>query len=206
MRQEGQGLADSGLDPIPANGVIMWPMKPIALICLLLLVSNPAWAECPEAADIAAQETALFEQARAAKNELAAAPIRQALWQLWAKAPDEPAQALLDRGMAARSSYNFVGAVEAFDKLVAYCPDYAEGYNQRAFVNFLREDFDAALPDLDRALARNPNHVAALSGKALTLMGLGRGEEAQEVLRAAVELNPWIPERGLLQELPGEEL
>ena len=108
--------------------------------------------------------------------------------------------------MAARGSYDFLGAIDAFDRLVEYCPDYAEGYNQRAFVNFLREDYEAALPDLDRALERSPRHVAALSGKALTLMGLGRGDEAQEVLREAVELNPWIPERGLLQELPGEEL
>ncbi|MEP5198489.1 MAG: tetratricopeptide repeat protein, partial [Paracoccaceae bacterium] len=133
-------------------------------------------------------------------------PIRQALWKLWATAPDAAAQALLDRGMSARGSYDFLGAIEAFDRLVEYCPDYAEGYNQRAFVNFLREDFEPALTDLDLALARNPNHVAALSGKALTLMGLGRGDEAQEVLREAIKLNPWIPERGLLTEPLGEEL
>ena len=28
-------------------------------------------------------------------------------------------------------------------------------------------------------------------------MGLGRHDEAQEVLRDALELNPWLPERGL---------
>jgi len=92
---------------------------------------------------------------------------------------------------------------DAFDRLIDYCPDYAEGYNQRAFVNFLREDFAAALVDLDLALERRPRHVAAMSGKALTLMGLGRHDEAQEILREAVKLNPWIPEAGLLQ---GEEL
>ena len=128
------------------------------------------------------------------------------LWELWATAPDEAAQALLDRGMTARASYDFLSALEAFDRLVEYCPDYAEGYNQRAFVNFLREDFAAALVDLDEALARRPSHVAALSGKALTLMGLGRHDEAQVFLRLAYELNPWIPERGLLQDPPGKDL
>ena len=168
--------------------------------------ATPLWADCPPSPDITDQEAALFTLAQAAENELAAQPIRQALWQLWATAPDEAAQALLDRGMSARGSYDFLGAMDAFDRLVEYCPDYAEGYNQRAFVNFLREDFEPALTDLDLALARNPNHVAALSGKALTLMGLGRGDEAQDVLREAIKLNPWIPERGLLSEPSGEEL
>ncbi|RVT85943.1 tetratricopeptide repeat protein [Rhodobacteraceae bacterium CCMM004] len=125
------------------------------------------------------------------------------MWEIWTDAPDEIAQALLDDGMARRSSYDFLGAQAAFDRLVGYCPDYAEGYNQRAFVAFLRQDYAAALEDLDRALARAPSHVGALSGKALTLMGLGRMDAAQETLRAALRLNPWIPERGLL--LPAEE-
>ena len=181
-------------------------MKHIVLTCLLPFLATAALAECPSPPDIKAEQDALLEEARAAQNEMAARPIRQALWALWAKAPDEAAQALLDRGMSARSSYDFVAALDAFDRLVDYCPDYAEGYNQRAFVYFLREDFETALPDLDRALERSPNHVAAMSGKALTLMGLGRNDEAQDVLRDAVGLNPWIPERGLLQELPGEEL
>jgi len=82
---------------------------------------------------------------------------------------------------------------------VDYCPAYAEGYNQRAFVNFLRQNFAPALEDLDRALALSPRHIAALSGKALTLMGLGRDAEAQDVLRSALELNPWLNERHLLK-------
>lgn len=181
-------------------------MKTFFAICLTSLLGTPLWADCPPPPDIAAQEAMLLNQARSAKNELAAQPVRQALWKLWATAPDEAAQALLDKGMSARASYDFLGAIEALDKLVEYCPDYAEGYNQRAFVNFLREDYDAALPDLDLALARSPNHVAAMSGKALTLMGMGRGDEAQKVLRQAVKLNPWIPERGLLTQPLGEEL
>ena len=39
-------------------------------------------------------------------------------------------------------------ATDALDRLVEYCPNYAEGYNQRAFVSFLRQDFEAALVEL----------------------------------------------------------
>lgn len=178
----------------------------LVVALFLTFAAGPVLAGCPPPPDIAEAEAALLARARAATTEGQGRQVSSELWKLWAMAPDEPAQALLDRGMAARSSYDFLAAIEAFDKLVEYCPDYAEGYNQRAFVHFLRQDYEAALVDLDLALERAPNHVAAMSGKALTLMGLGRQEEAQVVLRAAVALNPWIPERGMLQEPPGKDL
>ena len=181
-------------------------MKHLLILPFLPFLAAPAFADCPAPPDISAAADLLLDRAQAAPNEMAAHGISSQLWELWAKAPDEQAQALLDRGMAARSSYNFVDAIDAFDRLTEYCPDYAEGYNQRAFVSFLRQDFATALVDLDRAIERSPRHVAAISGKALTLMGMGRDDEAQDVLREAVELNPWISERSLLIEPQGEEL
>jgi len=139
----------------------------------------------------------LIDEIGQAGTEAEGRAVSNRMWALWTQAPDAPAQALLDRGMRARSSFDFIGALEAFDRLVAYCPDYAEGYNQRAFVHYLTQRFPAALADLDRALARNPRHVGALSGKALTLLALGRIAEARQVLAAALTLNPWLPERGL---------
>ena len=178
-------------------------MKCVSIAVPLFLAATLAAAECPSTPDILAQEDALFAELREAENEMQGQDINRSLWELWTKAPDSAAQALLDQGMSARRSYDFLRAIDRFDRLVEYCPDYAEGYNQRAFVNFLREDFAAALIDLDLALERSPRHVGALSGKALTLMGLGQNDEAQKVLREALALNPWIPERGLLQ---GREL
>ena len=173
------------------------------ILLALLLTGTAAHADCPAPPDISAAQNALLAEARSLPNGRQAREISNRLWELWAKAPDEVAQDLLDQGMAARASFNFVAATEALDRLVNYCPDYAEGYNQRAFVNFLREDYEAALVDLNLALERQPKHVAAMSGKALTLIGLGRDQEAQDVLREAVKLNPWIPEAGLLR---GKEL
>ncbi len=173
---------------------------------IVLFAAQAAYADCPSPHDISEEEARLLAHIQEAENEMAARTVSSELWSLWTKAPDEPAQSLLDRGMSARSSWDFLAALEALDRLVEYCPEYAEGYNQRAFVNFLREDFAAALVDLDKALERHPTHFAAMSGKALTLMGLGRHDEAQEVLRAALKLNPWLPERGYLVEPKGEDL
>lgn len=183
-------------------------MKRALALCLgLALSAGPLLADgCPEAPDHDAALSALLDRVRAAPTEMEGRQIANEMWALWADAPDEPSQHMLDEGMQARSGYDFLRALDRFDRLVDYCPHYAEGYNQRAFVNFLRQDFDAALPDLDRAIAINPRHVGALAGKALTLMGLGREAEAQEALRAALALNPWLSERSLLKEPPGQKL
>jgi len=173
-------------------------IKPVLFGLVLWLSAAGALAQvCPQAPDHEAALSGLMDDIRDAPNEMQAREISNKMWELWTDAPDEAAQALLDQGMRARSSYDFLVAVDAFDRLVEYCPDYAEGYNQRAFVNFLRQDFSLALADLNRALDRSPRHIAALSGKALTLLGLGEVEEARRVLAAALKMNPWLPERGL---------
>ena len=116
------------------------------------------------------------------------------------------AQALLDEGMSQRESYNLLGARQTLNRLVAYCPDYAEGYNQRAFIRFLRENYDAALEDLDKTLEMRPDHFAALSGKGLVFFRQGRTELSHKALREAVRLHPWLKERHMVVKQPSEDL
>ena len=176
------------------------------LLALAIVIATPAFATCPPVPDTIAEESQILSKVRVAPNERAARLLSNDLWALWTLAPDDHAQELLDRGMQARGSYDFDSAIQAFDRLVDYCPDYAEGYNQRAFVNFLRENYDQALTDLDEAIARRPHHVAAIAGKALTLIGLKRDVEAQRVLREALALNPWLSERRFLTEPDATDL
>ncbi|SFJ00917.1 tetratricopeptide repeat protein [Jannaschia pohangensis] len=176
-------------------------MKTLAIIALTL--GTPVLADCPAAPDITAQMDDLLAQMQTIETDREAREISNQMWEVWIEAPDDAAQTLLDEGMDRRAVYDLEGAVTAFDALVEYCPDYAEGYNQRAFANFLREDFATALPDLDRALELSPRHVAAMSGKGLTLIQMGRIREGQDVIREALKLNPWLSERQFLA-LPPE--
>ena len=181
----------------------------LRLVAILLLAGGAALAQgagCPPPPDREVERRALMAQLRAAPGPAEAQRASRALWAIWTDAPDARAQATLDRGMGLLARGDLGRAAEAFDALVAYCPDYAEGYNQRAFAAFLRRDFAAALADLDRALALSPEHLGALSGRALTLMGLGRMEEGQAQLREALRLNPWMAERALLDRPPEREL
>ena len=173
-----------------------WP----AFLFLSLPAVAPA-SDCPEWELDRAREGALIAELQAAPDATAARGLNGALWKLWTQAPDAHAQDLLDSGMARMRMGDMRKAIAAFTALIDYCPDFAEGYNQRAFAHYLRQDFAPALADLDAALALSPRHVGALSGRALTLMGLGRDREALEALRAALALNPWLSERALLPVL-----
>lgn len=175
------------------------------ILFALAVMSGPVFtavaataADCPAAADTTAELEQLFEQAQTAPDFKQGRAASDAMWEVWLRAPDAAAQAVLDRGMAARSSYDFIGAHAAFTRLTEYCPNYAEGWNQRAYISFLREDYAAALVDLDRALELQPRHVAAQSGRGLTLMNMGRTAEARVQMLAAVANNPWLSEAALL--------
>lgn len=169
------------------------------ILFALALTASPVWAEdCPDPADHGAELNTLIASARAAPSEAVGREFSDKMWKVWLRAPNDQAQAVLDRGMSKRDSYDFAGAYAEFDKLAEYCPTYAEGFNQRAYVQFLREDFASALVDLDAALALSPNHVAAQSGRALTLMQLGRTDEARAQMFEALENNPWLSERALV--------
>lgn len=179
-------------------------MKTATILCFL---AAPVLADdCPPVPDHADQLAQLHADLAQSSGQAEAQALTAQLWALWTDAPDDKAQALLDEGMRKRAGFDFLGARDVLDGLVEYCPEFAEGYNQRAFANYLRQDFSAALVDLDRALEINPQHIGALSGKGLTLLGLGRDAEAQEVLRMAVALNPWLQERALLTEPSGQDI
>lgn len=179
-------------------------MKWILPLCV---IAAPAAAQsCPPAADYSADYAQIEAELKQAGDPATAQMLNGQLWDLWLDAPDAIAQEMLDDGMSRRASFDFLGARRVLSRLVEYCPDYAEGYNQRAFASFLARDFEAALADLDATLAILPNHIGALSGKGLTLLEMGRQAEAQAALRAAVDLNPWLNERALLTEPAGTDL
>ena len=174
------------------------------IILALTLLAGPAFAACPIGQDKAPELQRLIEKARAAASQAAARGIADEMWVVLLRAPDGTSQEMLDSAMQRRHGFDFLGAEQKFDALVAYCPNYAEGYNQRAYLNYLQGNFEAALPDLEQALKLEPLHVGAQSGRALTLMRLGRRSEARQQMLAAVENNPWLSERALLA--PGAPL
>lgn len=179
-------------------------MKQLVLSCVIFAISSAAQAQCPAAPDHSVQMQSLISAVQSAPDETTAQLITNEMWGLWADAPDDTSQTMLDDGLVRRAGFDLDGARKAFDQLIDYCPDYAEGYNQRAFILFIQKDYDGALADLDRAISLSPQHIAAIAGKALTLIGLQRDAEAQPILREALAMNPWLKERRFLTPSPSD--
>lgn len=174
-------------------------MKKILLAALIALTPFSAFAD--DATALAEERAALFEALANSKTQEIGKAANDAIWELWIIAPDADAQALLDAGIRQMASYDNAGAIEILTKLIDYAPDYAEGWNQRAFAHFRMENYDKSLEDIAQTLEREPKHFGALAGKARILILQGRAKLARETLERALEIHPWLAERILLPEV-----
>ncbi len=152
-------------------------------------------------AKLAEIEQIMFRELASAESESRGRQAEGILWEYWFNlAPTADARQLLDDGRARREAYDYEAAEKLFDQVVEQAPDYFEGYNQRAFARFLRENYAGALTDLETTLSLYPNHFGALSGMYHVLRIQGRHETAIQMLRKAVTIHPWIQERGALPQ------
>ena len=173
----------------------------IVLSAVLAFLASPATGLASDDKD------ALFDALKSAKTEAEARLIEDRIWWFWlGEAPDTETRHLVDEAMRKRDGYDFEGARLLLNDAIECAPDYAEVWNQRAFVLFLQGKLDEALEDADRALELEPRHFGALSGKAHILMQQGRVELGQKALRQAIGIYPFIKERNMLIEPKGKDL
>lgn len=179
-----------------------WIRLKVALMALmtpLLLVVAIAGDE-PGTAQLSDKQVAvLFEALANAPTQLEGQLAENAIWQNWFnQAPTTAARGLLDAAIERREAYDFEAAEDHLDKLIETEPEYAEAYNQRAFIRFLRENLEESKDDLEKTLTMKPNHFAAKAGLYQVYSRLGELDKAWSKLVEAVTLNPWLKERGAL--------
>jgi tetratricopeptide (TPR) repeat protein len=145
----------------------------------------------------------LFRALAAASTEAEGRAVEDEVWRFWLDlAPDARIRALVDEAMRRREAWDLAGAQELLDEAVSAAPGFAEAWNQRAFVRFLRDDLDGAEADIHAVLALEPRHFGALSGLFHVLMRQGRSEAAIASLERAVKIHPWLKERSMLPPDP----
>lgn len=160
--------------------------------------SGPEYSEAAKATR-KAKVDGLLARLKAAKSEAEGHEIQELIGKIWTTGPNSEATTQLAEAIRKRRGFNLGGSLADLDRLVEDYPEFMEARNQRAFVKFLRRDYEASLHDLHIVLEMEPRHFAAWSGRALVLRELGRMERAQAALRKAVAIHPWIMERFLLE-------
>jgi tetratricopeptide (TPR) repeat protein len=135
----------------------------------------------------------LFAWLATAASDVEAGAIEREIWSTWIQIDDEAVAPWVQRGLAAMEARNFEAALTAFDRVTELAPDYAEGWNKRATVHWLRGALDQSVSDIDRTLALEPRHFGALSGLAMIREAQGRPFEALEALEKLIHIHPRLP-------------
>jgi tetratricopeptide (TPR) repeat protein len=158
----------------------------------------------PVYADAAADKKAidpLFIQLKNAPDAATARTIVSQIWYHWFT-PSDPALASRMRVvLAAREAGDLTEAIQLADDLIKDYPDYAEGWNQRATMNYMAHEFDASLADIEKTLALEPRHFGALSGRAMIYLAQNKRALALKDIIAALAINPFLAEKSLFPEL-----
>ncbi len=153
----------------------------------------------------------LFAGLKAAPNAREAQAIEQTIRRLWTHAGIEKVDAEMAAGALAMAVGEYKAAFRAFDAVVKMAPDFAEGWNKRATVEYLLGDFDASVGDIERTLALEPRHFGALSGLGLIYLAIGKERAAIRVFEGALAIHPHLPGarariKRLRRKLEGEEI
>jgi tetratricopeptide (TPR) repeat protein len=88
----------------------------------------------------------LFAQLRQADNEEMAKVLESAIQAMWLRSGSDTADVLMKQAGAAMEKKSFGSALAILDAVVELNPDFAEGWNRRATVHFLRGDYTSSQP------------------------------------------------------------
>ena len=121
-----------------------------------------------------------------------AATAEAMLWRTWCRSGDSEVDRIFRFGVEAMQRGNLEEAESLFGRVIELAPNFAEGWNKRATVRFMRKNFAGSIADCQNTLARNPNHFGASSGQGLCHMSLGEYREAAVCFRRALEIHPHL--------------
>jgi tetratricopeptide (TPR) repeat protein len=117
----------------------------------------------------------------------------EAAWEAALAANPKLLDALLGLAKLKRIRLDCDGAIALYARAEAVAPTFEAAYGLGSC--YLRQQqLDAALPQFERAMARDPRDAVARVGFASTLLGLDRTSDAIVALERAIELEPAMSE------------
>ena len=138
----------------------------------------------------AEQLDTLFQTLRAASSKEAAKAAEDGIWRLWLESGSDTIDLLMSWAMKAMEAKDYATALDFLDRVVIMKPDYAEGWNKRATVYFLMDDYSKSIADIGKTLALEPRHFGALSGLGMIMRELGEDKRAIEAYQKALAVDP----------------
>ena len=131
------------------------------LIILIILFSNFAQADQKDERLIE-----LFDKLFLSTNNMEASKLLFNIWNIWSIADNQETQIIFDEANQFMDVGELDNAIELFTKVVKQSPEFAEGWNKRATVYFLKGELNKSISDIEKTLNLEPRHFGALDGLA----------------------------------------
>jgi tetratricopeptide (TPR) repeat protein len=173
----------------------------LAAISLALVGLPSAWAadgvpvatDQPAAAPSRAEQLdQLFAKLKAAKGDASAGQTENQIIAIWLQSGSDTVDLLMSWSAQAITDKNYARALDILDRVVTLKPDYAEGWNKRATVYFLTNDYSQSISDIEHVLVLEPRHFAALVGLGAIFRELGDDQRAIDAYKQALALDPHL--------------
>ena len=108
----------------------------------------------------------LFDELFLSNDNMQASTILADIWDIWSIAENIEAQEIFDEGNNMMDRGSLEEAIALFTQVIDIKPDFAEGWNKRATVLFLKGELEASISDIQKTLELEPRHFGALDGLA----------------------------------------
>ncbi len=166
----------------------------ILLFGLAVLLPIKVSAEEDGAVSNAASVDELLDRLAVAPDEEEANLLAEEIWARFLSSGSASVDLLLQRGMEVQAMGELDLAGDFFADVVEFAPEFAEGWNQRAKLEYMRGEYVAAMEDLARAIELQPRHFGARTGLGLVLERLGSAEGAYQAYLDALAIHPFLAE------------
>lgn len=135
----------------------------------------------------------LYARLKEAPDEKRAAAIARNIQRELMNSGSPTIALLMTQATAAVEAKELPVALDLLDAVVRLKPGYAEGWNRRATVYYMLDDYGKSLADLERALALEPRNWEAIGGLASILNAIDEKEGARAACAQALEIYPLQP-------------
>lgn len=192
---------------------------PLVICAILMAVPVPGFAVEPAAESSGLSEAAapgaanrldkLFAELKRERNENAAGRIAGRIWEEWGHSGSASIDLMMGWSKTAMDDKKFDVALDFLDQVVAMRPSYAEGWNRRATVHFMMNNYAKSMADINHTLQLEPRHFGALSGMGQILKSAGRNDLALQAWQRVLDIYPMMRSAqdevaALSDELAGE--
>ena len=140
--------------------------------------------------ELAEDVDGLFDQLKRARDRKRAERISQRIWLHWQTSDSRSIDLLTNWARSATGKKDFAAALDLLDQVVVLRPDYAEGWNQRATLHYIMQNYSKSIADIERTLVLEPRHYGALAGLATIQQNIGDKKSALSTWHKVLSIYP----------------